>query len=163
MVDVAKEVGADAVAHGCTGKGNDQVMMLLAWILIWRSSFNATLFCRFALSLHSMLQILNLKWWHLGGSGISQDVKMLLNMQRNIMYLFQFQRNQYTAEIETCGTLAMRYYLFSFLLLLVLSKHFCDSFFSLHVDENLILPEFYKMVTPTFKPIYAKCHISVFR
>ncbi|XP_058775923.1 argininosuccinate synthase, chloroplastic-like [Vicia villosa] len=24
MVDVAKEVGADAVAHGCTGKGNDQ-------------------------------------------------------------------------------------------------------------------------------------------
>jgi argininosuccinate synthase len=30
MVDVAKEVSADAVAHGCTGKGNDQVMMLLA-------------------------------------------------------------------------------------------------------------------------------------
>ncbi|PIA33036.1 hypothetical protein AQUCO_04200051v1 [Aquilegia coerulea] len=25
MVDVAKAVGADAVAHGCTGKGNDQV------------------------------------------------------------------------------------------------------------------------------------------
>jgi len=25
-VDVAKEVGADAVSHGCTGKGNDQVM-----------------------------------------------------------------------------------------------------------------------------------------
>jgi len=25
MVDVAKEVGADAVSHGCTGKGNDQV------------------------------------------------------------------------------------------------------------------------------------------
>lgn len=24
MVDVAKAVGADAVAHGCTGKGNDQ-------------------------------------------------------------------------------------------------------------------------------------------
>ena len=35
MVDVAKEVGADAVAHGCTGKGNDQVDMLLVWILIW--------------------------------------------------------------------------------------------------------------------------------
>ena len=35
MVDVAKEVGADAVAHGCTGKGNDQVDMLLLWILIW--------------------------------------------------------------------------------------------------------------------------------
>lgn len=27
MVDVAKEVGADAVAHGCTGKGNDQVFL----------------------------------------------------------------------------------------------------------------------------------------
>lgn len=26
MVDVAREVGADAVAHGCTGKGNDQVL-----------------------------------------------------------------------------------------------------------------------------------------
>ncbi|MGK7906885.1 MAG: argininosuccinate synthase [Synechococcus sp.] len=25
LVEVAKEVGADAVAHGCTGKGNDQV------------------------------------------------------------------------------------------------------------------------------------------
>ena len=24
MVDVAEDVGADAVAHGCTGKGNDQ-------------------------------------------------------------------------------------------------------------------------------------------
>ncbi len=25
LVDIAREVGADAVAHGCTGKGNDQV------------------------------------------------------------------------------------------------------------------------------------------
>ena len=25
MVEVARQVGADAVAHGCTGKGNDQV------------------------------------------------------------------------------------------------------------------------------------------
>lgn len=29
MVDVAKEVGADAVSHGCTGKGNDQVCIPL--------------------------------------------------------------------------------------------------------------------------------------
>jgi argininosuccinate synthase len=28
MVDAAREVGADAVAHGCTGKGNDQVNQL---------------------------------------------------------------------------------------------------------------------------------------
>jgi argininosuccinate synthase len=26
MVDVAKACGADAVSHGCTGKGNDQVL-----------------------------------------------------------------------------------------------------------------------------------------
>ena len=31
MVDVAKEVGADAVAHGCTGKGNDQVRFELGY------------------------------------------------------------------------------------------------------------------------------------
>ncbi|CAG7884333.1 unnamed protein product [Brassica rapa] len=29
MVDVAAEVGADAVAHGCTGKGNDQAIFFL--------------------------------------------------------------------------------------------------------------------------------------
>ncbi|KAF7120171.1 hypothetical protein RHSIM_Rhsim13G0121700 [Rhododendron simsii] len=29
MVDVAREVGADAVSHGCTGKGNDQVHLLV--------------------------------------------------------------------------------------------------------------------------------------
>lgn len=28
MVDVAKACGADAVSHGCTGKGNDQVSCL---------------------------------------------------------------------------------------------------------------------------------------
>lgn len=27
-MEVAKEVGADAVAHGCTGKGNDQVCLI---------------------------------------------------------------------------------------------------------------------------------------
>jgi len=31
MVDVAKEVGADAVSHGCTGKGNDQAS-LSVWL-----------------------------------------------------------------------------------------------------------------------------------
>ncbi|KAD5507705.1 hypothetical protein E3N88_15408 [Mikania micrantha] len=31
MVDVAKDVGADAVAHGCTGKGNDQVRFELTF------------------------------------------------------------------------------------------------------------------------------------
>ncbi|KAH7388010.1 hypothetical protein KP509_16G053400 [Ceratopteris richardii] len=34
MVDVAKEVGADAVAHGCTGKGNDQVRFELAFFAL---------------------------------------------------------------------------------------------------------------------------------
>lgn len=27
MVDVANEVGADGVAHGCTAKGNDQACL----------------------------------------------------------------------------------------------------------------------------------------
>jgi len=31
MVDVAKEVGADAVSHGCTGKGNDQASLYI-WL-----------------------------------------------------------------------------------------------------------------------------------
>lgn len=29
MVDVAREVGADAVSHGCTGKGNDQASLTM--------------------------------------------------------------------------------------------------------------------------------------
>ena len=28
-MDVAKEVGADAVSHGCTGKGNDQACLVI--------------------------------------------------------------------------------------------------------------------------------------
>ena len=32
MVDVAKEVGADAVSHGCTGKGNDQVCYIFYFL-----------------------------------------------------------------------------------------------------------------------------------
>lgn len=34
MVDVANEVGADAVSHGCTGKGNDQVRFELAFFAL---------------------------------------------------------------------------------------------------------------------------------
>jgi argininosuccinate synthase len=34
MVDVAKEVGADAVCHGCTGKGNDQVRFELTFFAL---------------------------------------------------------------------------------------------------------------------------------
>jgi len=34
MVDVAKEVGADAVSHGCTGKGNDQVRFELSFFAL---------------------------------------------------------------------------------------------------------------------------------
>jgi argininosuccinate synthase len=29
MVDIANEVGADAVSHGCTGKGNDQACIII--------------------------------------------------------------------------------------------------------------------------------------
>eukprot|EP00897_Mesotaenium_endlicherianum_P004887 jgi/Mesen1/4426/ME000225S03407 len=34
MVDCAKEVGADAVSHGCTGKGNDQVRFELTFFAL---------------------------------------------------------------------------------------------------------------------------------
>ncbi|KAK8948274.1 hypothetical protein KSP40_PGU001396 [Platanthera guangdongensis] len=34
MVDVSKEVGADAVSHGCTGKGNDQVRFELTFFAL---------------------------------------------------------------------------------------------------------------------------------
>ncbi|KAG9141898.1 hypothetical protein Leryth_009279 [Lithospermum erythrorhizon] len=34
MVDVAQEVGADAVSHGCTGKGNDQVRFELTFFAL---------------------------------------------------------------------------------------------------------------------------------
>eukprot|EP00245_Coleochaete_scutata_P006758 TRINITY_DN21536_c0_g1_i1.p1 TRINITY_DN21536_c0_g1~~TRINITY_DN21536_c0_g1_i1.p1 ORF type:complete len:491 (+),score=115.07 TRINITY_DN21536_c0_g1_i1:91-1563(+) len=34
MVDIAREVGADAVAHGCTGKGNDQVRFELTFFAL---------------------------------------------------------------------------------------------------------------------------------
>ncbi|XAR67907.1 Argininosuccinate synthase [Bertholletia excelsa] len=34
MVDIAREVGADAVSHGCTGKGNDQVRFELTFFAL---------------------------------------------------------------------------------------------------------------------------------
>lgn len=42
MVDVAKEVGADAVSHGCTGKGNDQACFRVYLIIFWFSSFSCS-------------------------------------------------------------------------------------------------------------------------
>ncbi|PWA74373.1 argininosuccinate synthase [Artemisia annua] len=63
MVDIAREIGADAVAHGCTGNGNDQVRSELTF---------------FALNLI-------FKSWFLG-NGIYKEGKMLLNMPRNTMY-----------------------------------------------------------------------------
>jgi hypothetical protein len=67
---------------------------------------------------------------------------MLLSMQRNTMYRFQFRRNQYTAEIETCGTLAMRYPNFflsidsNFCKALIHSSFCCD----IHVHLNFHVP-----------------------
>jgi argininosuccinate synthase len=34
MVEIAREVGADALAHGCTGKGNDQVRFELTFMAL---------------------------------------------------------------------------------------------------------------------------------
>ncbi|KAE8694545.1 Argininosuccinate synthase [Hibiscus syriacus] len=45
MVDVAREVGADAVSHGCTGKGNDQACLSTKlYILFLRVRFELTFF-----------------------------------------------------------------------------------------------------------------------
>lgn len=41
MVDVAREVGADAVSHGCTGKGNDQAWYILSIQHEMRSVFHS--------------------------------------------------------------------------------------------------------------------------
>jgi argininosuccinate synthase len=91
------------VAQGKVMIGNSVVCMN---VNMWSSSCNVTLFCRFALStffaLNPELKVVA-PWreWDITGR---EDA----SMQRNIMYLFQFQRNQYTAEIRTCGTLVMR-------------------------------------------------------
>nr|KYP65297.1 hypothetical protein KK1_011530 [Cajanus cajan] len=44
MVDVAKEVGADAVAHGCTGKGNDQACLTIRFLTLNHVRFELTFF-----------------------------------------------------------------------------------------------------------------------
>jgi len=33
-VDVAKEVGVDAVSHRCTGKGNDQACLVIEVVVL---------------------------------------------------------------------------------------------------------------------------------
>lgn len=44
-MDVAKEVGADAVAHGCTGKGNDQACLTIISTLLCHADYiNLTFF-----------------------------------------------------------------------------------------------------------------------
>ncbi|KAI3460740.1 hypothetical protein Pfo_017403 [Paulownia fortunei] len=50
MVDVAKEVGADAVSHGCTGKGNDQACFRISLDMFRFSFFSALLLTFFALN-----------------------------------------------------------------------------------------------------------------
>lgn len=41
QIEIAKLVGADAVSHGATGKGNDQVRFELGWVCLMLS-LNAT-------------------------------------------------------------------------------------------------------------------------
>ena len=57
-MDVANEVGADAVAHGCTGKGNDQACFVIHLFILNASNICPKTFSclfRFVLSLHSLL------------------------------------------------------------------------------------------------------------
>ena len=66
LVEMAEEVGAVAIAHGCTGKGNDQV--------------------RFEVSIQHLIQIY--KFWHLFVSGDGHGKKKL-NMQKKRIFRFQ--------------------------------------------------------------------------
>ena len=75
LVDVAHEVGADAIAHGATGKGNDQVRFELTVMALDPAS-------------RSSLR---------GGNGISAHAKMRLPMPPNITSLSLPPSNPFTA------------------------------------------------------------------
>ena len=82
LVEVAHETGADAIAHGATGKGNDQVRFELT-----------------VMALDPRLKII--APWR---SGIFARVKMQLRMPQNITYLSRPPSNPFTAATQTCGT-----------------------------------------------------------
>jgi len=82
MVDVAHEVGAQAVSHGATGKGNDQV--------------------RFELT--TMALDPRLKTIAPGASGTSAHAKMPLLTRMSATSPSPPPRNRSTAATPTCGT-----------------------------------------------------------
>ena len=81
LAEVALEEGADAIAHGCTGKGNDQVRFELA-LKRWAPEIDI---------------IAPWREW---------DIKS--SMQRHIMYLLRLQGRPTIPRIRTSGISATR-------------------------------------------------------
>ena len=79
IVEIAKAEGADAICHGCTGKGNDQV--------------------RFRRRCRSSLP---------GGNGTSNREKKKSNMRRRITFRLKSAGKQTTRRIKIYGTFPMR-------------------------------------------------------
>lgn len=55
------------------------------------------------------------RWWYHGVSGILLAERMLLSMQRSMIFLYRSQRNPFIAVTATSGILAMRLQSISFL------------------------------------------------
>ena len=82
QVEIARKVGADALAHGCTGKGNDQV--------------------RFELAAKALAPELALS--RRGANGKSIRGKKRSNTPKRTMFRWSKPPKIFTAAIETCGT-----------------------------------------------------------
>jgi len=81
LVEIAKKEGAVAVAHGATGKGNDQV--------------------RFELTVKALAPELKIiAPWRIWDIRSREDA---IDYARKEIYPFRLQKNQITAATEICG------------------------------------------------------------
>jgi argininosuccinate synthase len=86
MVEIAETEGADAIAHGCTGKGNDQVRFELT-----------------VMALNPKLKVIAP-----GASGKSAAGRMPLNMPPNTTFLWRKPKRIFTAATATSCTFPTR-------------------------------------------------------
>ncbi len=82
QVKIALEQGADALAHGCTGKGNDQVRFELAY-QVWRPNCGSS---------------------PPGANGPSNLARTLCSMRKVTAFPWPPPRPISTAATRTCGT-----------------------------------------------------------
>ena len=85
LVDVAKAEGAYAIAHGCTGKGNDQVRIevsaaalmpgikLIAPIRDWGMSRADEMITRMSVTCQLTLKIADFQWMKIYGVGVQRQ------------------------------------------------------------------------------------------